>query len=121
MPHEIRLPIKSRGGWYTSAFLVRPSANLPRGPAEGSAAEKVQMQVKNRLPGACSVVQHRAITGEKIQLARQLRRDELQLAEHGLILGTGLVQRSKMFARTNQDVRGRLRADVFKREHLVIL
>ncbi len=81
----------------------------------------MQMQMKYRLPCAASVVHNGSVAIQQIQFARQLCRDELQLAQKGLIFRTGLVQRSKMLTRANQDVRGRLRTDIFKREHFVVL
>jgi hypothetical protein len=51
------------------------SFTLPRGPAECAAAEKMQMQMKDGLPSAFTVVQYCAVAGEKIQFARQLRGD----------------------------------------------
>src|SRR2546422_4900731 len=52
--------------------------------------------------------------------ARELGGDQLQLAEDGLLSWCGFGQRFKMFARANQNVRGRLRANVLKRENIRI-
>src|SRR6266581_8899443 len=79
------------------------------------------MQVKDRLPRAASVVHHRAVAFEQLAFARQLRGDQLQLAKEGLIFGRGVGQRFEMLTRANQNVRGRLRTDIFKREELWIL
>src|SRR5713226_2263707 len=76
--------------------------------------------MKNRLPRAAAVVDNRAITLQQIALARDLRCGELQLSQQALFLGGRIVQRRKVFLRANQDVRGRLRADVLKGENLVI-
>ncbi len=86
-----------------------------------AAAEKMEMEMENRLACATAVVQDSAVAFEEIAFACKLRGDQLQLAKDGLIVGCGLVQRFEMLARTNQDVRGRLRADVFKSEEIRIL
>src|SRR5260370_21147167 len=46
--------------------------------------------------------------------AGELRGDQLEPAKDGLIFGRGIRQRFEVFARTNQDMRWRLRADVFE-------
>src|SRR5216683_153072 len=62
-----------------------------------AAPKQVQVQMKDGLGGA-----------------------ELQFAKDGLVLRCRVGQRFEMFARTNQDVRGRLRADVLKGEKIRI-
>src|SRR6266849_4415276 len=78
------------------------------------------MQMENRLAGAAAVVDDRTIAGEQTELCGQLRGEQLQLAEERLVAGLGVVQRREMFSRTNENVRGCLRIDVFKGEHVVI-
>ncbi|SRR5216684_6470949 len=56
---------------------MRFSTNLPWGPAKRAPAQKMQMQMKDGLPSAFTVVQHRAVAAEKIQFARQFRGYEL--------------------------------------------
>src|SRR5579859_4387086 len=65
------------------------------------------MKMKDGLAGACAVVEDRAIAGEKIAFAGELRGDQMQLADHGLVFGLRVVQRNEMFSRAEQDVRGR--------------
>src|SRR6266851_7721230 len=98
--HDTQAPLGKQGGTFRqgcadgevdSPYTI--SANLARGPAKCAASEKMQMQMKDGLPSAFTVVQYCAVAGEKIQFARQLRGDELQLAEHRLVFRTGLVQR----------------------------
>src|SRR5437016_14630267 len=80
----------------------------------------MQMQMKDGLARPGTVIQDRAVTREELALARELRGHQLQLTKYGLIFGPGFGQRFKMFTRTNQDMRGRLRADVLKREKIRI-
>src|SRR2546426_518824 len=79
------------------------------------------MQVKDRLARAGAIVQHSSVAFQQLAFARQLRGDQLQLAKERLIFGRGIGQRFEMLTRANQNVRGRLRADIFKREELWIL
>ena len=50
-----------------------------------TAAKKMQVQMKDRLSGAATVVEHSAITGEKIALRGEFRGHELQFAQQRLI------------------------------------
>src|SRR2546430_15479713 len=76
----------------------RDLPTLPWRPTKGPPAQQMQMQMKNRLPRPASIIQYCAIPFEKLQFSRQLRRHQLQLAEHRLICGSGFIKRSKMFA-----------------------
>src|SRR4029077_2333305 len=88
---------------------------------EIAAAEEVQVQMKNRLARAGAVVEHSAIPREQEEFLGQLARRHLQLAEQRLVARLGVVQRGEMFLRAKENVRRRLRVDVFKGEHVVIL
>ena len=72
------------------------------------------MQMENGLACAAAIVYDGAVAFQKIALAGKLRGDQLQFAKNGLMFGCGLVERFEMFARANQDVRGRLWTDVFE-------
>ena len=76
--------------------------------------------MEDGLARAETAVYHSAVAFEEIAFASELRGDQLQLAEDGLIFGRGLGQRFKMLARANQDVRGRLRTDVFEGKEIGI-
>src|SRR5580704_11993006 len=78
------------------------------------------MQMEDRLTSASAIVKDRAVTLQQIALAGDLRGDQMQLTNHGLILGFCVVQRCKMLSRAQQDMRGRLRADVLERENVRI-
>src|SRR6266567_1470865 len=79
------------------------------------------MEMEYRLACAAAVVYDRAVAFEEMAFAREVRGDQLQLAKNGLIFWHRIRQRFEMFARTNQDVRGRLRADVFEGKKIGIL
>src|SRR5258708_2368539 len=80
----------------------------------------MQMKMKHGLARSAPVVHHCAVAFEQIALARELRCHKVEFPEDTLILCGGFMQRSKMFFWTNQDVRGRLRADVFKGKYICI-
>src|SRR5579883_839304 len=79
------------------------------------------MQMKHGLAGAAPGVHNRAISPEQIAFASQLRGDHLNLAKHRLVSRRCLVQRFEMSARANENVRGRLRVNVLKRENIGVL
>jgi hypothetical protein len=85
-----------------------------------AAAKEVQVKVENGLAGAGAIVEDGAIAGEKVTLRGEFRGDKLQFAEKGGIALVRFVERGEMFARTDQDVCGGLRADVFEGEDVVI-
>src|SRR5258708_4798222 len=85
-----------------------------------ASAKQMQMQMEHALPCSAAIVQNRAITFEKVALARKLCGDKLDASQNLSVLGRSLVERHKMFARANQNVRGRLRMNVFKRENFRI-
>src|SRR5260370_36314323 len=80
----------------------------------------MQMKMKHGLARSAPVVQHCAEAFEQIALARGLRCHKAEVPEDTLILRGGFMQRSKMFFWTNQDARGRLRADVFKSKYICV-
>src|SRR5437868_4514867 len=77
--------------------------------------------MKNGLSCTGSGIHHRAVSRSQLEFSRQIRRYKLQSAQYGLIFGRGLIQRGKMLARDDQDMRRRLRSDVFKRKHILVL
>src|SRR6266478_1499018 len=52
--------------------------------------------------------------------ARELRGDQLELAKNGLIFRCRIRQRFEVFTRTNQNMRGRLWADVLESKKIGI-
>src|SRR2546421_2355030 len=93
---------------------------LTRGPAEMTAAEKMEMEMEDGLARPAAIVYDGAVAFQKMAFPGKLRGGQLQFAKNVLMFGGGLVQRFEMFARANQDVRGRLRADVFEGKKISI-
>src|ERR1700680_2057944 len=87
---------------------------------EGAATQKMQMEMEDGLAGTASGVHHRAVALRKIELASVFRGHQLQLAKHRLVFRRSFVQRSEMFPRANENVRGSLRADVLKGEDVIV-
>src|SRR3981189_1802269 len=79
-------------------------------PAESAASKQMQMEMENGLARAAAIIEHGAVAFEEVAFAGELRGDQLKFAKDSLIFRCGFVQRFEMFAWTNQDVRGRLRA-----------
>ena len=89
-------------------------------PAEIPATQQVQVKMKDGLPGAAAIVEDGAIAGEQMAFGGQFRRDMQQFSQEGFIRMRSVVQSRKMFTRTNEEVCGRLRIDVFKGKDIVI-
>src|SRR5258708_38908283 len=77
--------------------------------------------MEDGLAGAGAVVEYGAVAREQVALGGQFGSYQLQLAEQRLVAGLGVVQRDKMFPGANQNVRRRLRVDVFKGEYVLVL
>jgi hypothetical protein len=77
--------------------------------------------MKYGLTSAPPIIQHGPVSTEQIELASELCRHKLQFTQNGLILGGGFVERCQVFSRADQNVRGRLRADVLEGEDVIIL
>ena len=89
-------------------------------PAHGAPAQKVEMQVKNRLTGARAGVDDDAESVGDFQFAGERGGHPVQMAYQRLVGRIGVERRSKMLARNNQQVHGRLRVDVVKGEAGII-
>jgi hypothetical protein len=80
----------------------------------------MQMKMENGLTSSTPVVEDGAIAGMKIPLRSEFSSNELEFAEQPLIFRGSVMKSSKVFARANQNVGGRLRADIFERENLLV-
>ena len=100
------------------AVICASRSSLPWRPAELAAAEQVQVEMKNRLAGAGTIVEDRAISIEQIAFSGELRGNQMQLADDRLILVRRVVKRNEVLSRDKQNVRRRLRADVLERENV---
>jgi len=81
----------------------------------------MQVQVEHGLPRAPPVVENCPIAIGELAILGKLRGDELQLAKHGCVLRSGLGQRDNVLPRADEDVAGRLRLNIFKREDFRVL
>jgi hypothetical protein len=80
----------------------------------------MQVKMKHRLARSAAAVDYRAVAIEEIAFTGDLRRDQMKFAKDNLILGDSFVQRCEVLSRANENVCGRLRADVFKGENLIV-
>ncbi len=78
----------------------------------------MQVKMKHGLARTAATVDYCAVPIEEIALTGDLRRDQMKFAKDDLILGNSIVQRCEVLSRANENVRGRLRADVFKGKYI---
>jgi hypothetical protein len=93
---------------------------LPRWPAKQTPPKQMQVKMKNGLARSAAAVDYRTVAIEEIALTGDLRRDQMKFAKDDLILADSIAQRCEVLPRANENVRGRLRTDVFKGENLVV-
>ena len=79
------------------------------------------MQVEDGLSSAGADVEDGAISLFDVALAGDLRGDEVAAADDFGVGGLSFFQSRKMFLRNDEDVRGRLRFDVFEGEDVFVL
>jgi hypothetical protein len=80
---------------------------------EDSPAHDVEVQVKHRLPGLGSVIDHHPVAPRfDAALAGELRRDRQQVAEELFLLWRKILQRDEMLPGNHQQVDGGLRVNV---------
>ena len=89
---------------------------LSRGPGQGPSAEQVDVEVEDRLSRARADVENGAVSLLDVALACNLGGGEVAAADDCGISGVSFLQSGKMLFRNNEDVRGRLRIDVFEGE-----
>lgn len=78
------------------------------------------MEVKDRLSGAGADVEHSAVSLLDVALAGDLGGGEMAAADDFGVGGLGFFQSREMFLGNNEDVGGRLGADVFEGEDVVV-
>ena len=105
--------VVARGEPQSKASLSRGWI-LARRPGHLSAAEHVHVQMKDRLAGATSSVDDRAIAAAFRQsvIVGDARTDSQQMAQQRLVLLRSIVERLHVFARNDQQVRWGLRINV---------
>jgi hypothetical protein len=79
------------------------------------------MQMENRLSSPRTDIEYGAVPLFNVALTGDVSGSEMAAPDDFGIIGPGLFQSVKMFLRNDQNVRGRLRADVFKSENVVVL
>ena len=79
------------------------------------------MKVIHGLPPILSRVDHRAVAIGQSLVTRDLRRDQMEMAQQGTVFDGGVFNRSQVRARNNQHVNGRLRIDIREGVALLIL
>jgi hypothetical protein len=89
---------------------------LSRRPGQGPSAEQVDVEVEDRLSRSRADVENGAVSLLDVALACNLCGGEVAAADDCGISGVRFLQSGKMFLRNNEDVRGRLRIDVFEGE-----
>jgi hypothetical protein len=80
----------------------------------------MHVQVKDRLSGPRANIEHRAVPLLNVSLSGNVRGRQVAPPDDFGVIGLGLFQSGKMFLRDNQNVRGRLRADVLKSENVFV-
>jgi hypothetical protein len=83
-------------------------------------AQEVDVQMKHGLPRSWTHVKHGPVSLFDIPLARNLSRCEVAAANHFRVVSLRFLQSCKMFLGDDQHMRGSLRVDVFKGEHVLV-
>ena len=86
-----------------------------------TSSQKVDVKMKHRLPSSRTHVQHSAVSLLDVALACNLSRRQVAAANHFGVFGLRLFQSRKMFPGNDQHMRGSLRVDVFKGQHVLVL
>jgi hypothetical protein len=92
-----------------------------RRPRQGPAAEKMHMQMIDRLPTVFACVDDHPIAFDEPPFTGQIRPDPQQMAKKRRMILSRFSKRNQMFARRNQNMNGRLRMNIGKGVAFVIL
>lgn len=79
------------------------------------------MEVENRLSSAGADIKNGAVSLLDVALTGDLGGGQMAAADEFGVGGLGLFQSRKMLLGNDENVRGRLRVDVFKGENVVVL
>jgi hypothetical protein len=93
---------------------------LSWGPRERASAEQVDVKVEDGLSGAGADVEHGAVSVLDFALAGDLCGGEVATSDDFCVSGFSFFQSGKMFFGNDQNMRGRLRVDVFKGEDMIV-
>jgi len=85
-----------------------------------AAANQVQVKVEDGLAGTRADVIHGPVSVLDAALVRNFRRDEVRVADDLRVFRRSFLDADDVFLGNNEQVRGRLRANVFDREDMVV-
>jgi hypothetical protein len=80
----------------------------------------MHMEVEDGLSGARTDVEDGAVSVFDVALAGNLRGDEMAAANDFCVAGLGLFQTRKVFLGNDENMRGRLRVNVFEGEDVIV-
>jgi hypothetical protein len=96
--------------------------HLSRRPVERATTQHMHVEMKNRLPGACAGINHRAVTIlPKSLVICDTRSDAQQVAQQCFVLLCSVVERLEMFSGNYEYVSWRLRIDVANHDRAIVL
>jgi hypothetical protein len=81
----------------------------------------MQVKMKDGLASTAAIVEDHAVAVGDLLLTGDLRGNEQHFPENALVGGIGIVKRSEVFSRTDQDVRGGVRMAVLEGENFGVL
>lgn len=101
------------------AVLAKHVAS-PRRPAQGTATQDMQVEVKHRLPSASAVVDRETESIATAELFRNLARSQHEVTKERLVFSCGITKARNRFARYQQHMHRCSGIDVLERDALVI-
>src|SRR5512146_116894 len=93
---------------------------LARGPAQVTPAQQVQVKVKDRLAGAGADVEDGAVAILDMPVVRQAGGYQVAVADDLGVFGRGFLQADDVLFGDDEQVRGRLRANVFEGQDAIV-
>ncbi len=103
---------RGRLPWSRPFFCADLREVLSRRPAEGASAQQVDVQMIDCLPAVFPVIHHDAVALVQAARASNLRRGPEKVPKERIVCLLRARQRVEVPARSNEDVRRRLRVDV---------
>lgn len=100
--------------------VLEKRAVSPRRPAQGTATQDMQVEVKHRLPSASAVVDCKAERIAAAKLFRNLARSQHEVTKERLVFSCGITKARNRFARDQQHMHRCSGIDVLERDALVI-
>ena len=94
---------------------------LAGGPDQWPAAQKMNMQMVDRLAAIGSHIDHGTVSLIQPQLLGDFLRHQQQVSHQISVLAPNVGQRTNLLTWNDQDVNGRLRTDIVEREAQLVL